>query len=513
MRAFGLIFTLAVSSLAASARAEEFPYQATVRTAEAQVVSGPGAEFYPTQTLHNGDQVEVFREDAGGWCAIRPPQGSFSFVNALNVTAQEGHLGAITADRVPARVGSLLCDNRDAIHVYLNQGEKVHILDTSRDSGGETWCKIAPPPGEFRWLNKSNFTAPPAAAVTQAPQSPFAKTEPPAPPPRRSRYEPQAEVFAETTARPVNKPELIRANVDPAAAQKVELAAGTSAGWFAVDGGQKVPLPATSAETPNPANRSTAGSLASANYAPSSATISVALQFDLDQIDVAISRVVTQDPARWNFTTIRQRTDALFDQAANTNERSAVRAILNKLDRYDDLQKRNAQFQQAQARGGRITPPGLIGPSIAKSSPLIGPAFPTGYSPATNGRGSIASTPTGPAQMSPAQISQFGAARPVLPAASPPTMAAMSISANPGAAPPGTYDSIGKLTPVVSHRAGAPSFALINPSGEVVSFVTPAPGVDLQSYVGHEIGINGPKGYIPEFNKPHLTAQRATMLR
>ena len=79
-----LVAVCALSALRGlPARAEQaFPYKAYVTAAEVYVRSGPGRTFYPTDKLHTGDQVEVYRHDPGGWCAIRPPEGSFSWVSA-----------------------------------------------------------------------------------------------------------------------------------------------------------------------------------------------------------------------------------------------------------------------------------------------------------------------------------------------------------------------------------------------------------------------------------------------
>ena len=65
---------------------------------------------------------------------------------------------------------------------------------------------------------------------------------------------------------------------------------------------------------------------------------------------------------------------------------------------------------------------------------------------------------------------------------------------------------------MVSQRPNAPQFALVDGSNQVVSFVTPAPGVNLQQYVGKEIGISGERGYIPDLQKPHVTAQRINVI-
>ena len=51
------------------------------------------------------------------------------------------------------------------------------------------------------------------------------------------------------------------------------------------------------------------------------------------------------------------------------------------------------------------------------------------------------------------------------------------------------FDGVGKLTRVVSQRPNAPRFALVNNANEVVSFVSPAPGVNLQSYEGQQVVV------------------------
>ena len=80
------------------------------------------------------------------------------------------------------------------------------------------------------------------------------------------------------------------------------------------------------------------------------------------------------------------------------------------------------------------------------------------------------------------------------------------------AAPGGPYDAMGILRPVVSRRPGAPQFALVDDRGQVLSFITPTPDVNLQPYLGQRVGVVGNKGYIAEFNRSHVTAARVMPL-
>jgi hypothetical protein len=80
------------------------------------------------------------------------------------------------------------------------------------------------------------------------------------------------------------------------------------------------------------------------------------------------------------------------------------------------------------------------------------------------------------------------------------------------AAGAGPYDAEGILRPVVSRRPGAPQFALVDERGQVISFVTATPDLNLQPYLGHRVGVVGNRGYIPEFQRANVTAARVTPL-
>jgi hypothetical protein len=74
------------------------------------------------------------------------------------------------------------------------------------------------------------------------------------------------------------------------------------------------------------------------------------------------------------------------------------------------------------------------------------------------------------------------------------------------------YDGVGRLSPVVSQKTGGPQFALLDATGDVLSFVTPAPGVNLRPYVDKYVGVNGQRGYLPEQRRQHVSVQRVTLL-
>jgi hypothetical protein len=166
-----------------------------------------------------------------------------------------------------------------------------------------------------------------------------------------------------------------------------------------------------------------------------------------------LSRIVSEPPATWQVEPLAREVEQLLAQAKTVDQRRAVQTTLTKVDRFAAIGRRYRDAPSA------ATPPG--------QSPI---------------------TPIGPSPITPLVDSQQ------------PTAESLG------------YDAVGILRPVVSKRAGAPQFALVNERGQVVSFVTPSPDVNLQPYVGHRIGVTGSRGYIPEFQRAHVTAGRVAPL-
>ena len=173
----------------AAASAQTFPAEMTVTANEAEVRSGPTKEYYATSKLRYGDHVLVLREskDQPGWLAIRPPQGSFSWINARFVKQVKGdqHLGYVETDGnvdVPVRPGSSLTNRPpDVESVKVQPGTLVTILDRPVTADGISWLPIAPPPTEVRFIpnesvrpvqlanNNQSFNGPQAANVNGNP--------------------------------------------------------------------------------------------------------------------------------------------------------------------------------------------------------------------------------------------------------------------------------------------------------------------------------------------------------
>jgi uncharacterized protein YraI len=289
-----ILLGLAVLGAAAEPAAvppRKFPYKARVTANNVYVRSGPGNNYYPTEKVHAGTQLEVHRHDAGGWCAIRPPDGSFSWVPGRHLKPGEENLAEVTSDRVPVGVGSRFSDIRHATHVRLDRGELVAVLgkkEIDLGSGAETWYRISPPSGEFRWVLTSYLDPLPEKA-------------------------PGAGSGAVANG--------------PGAASP-GATGGSSSG---VEGSSAAAGPAPG---PLPAGRA----LSSADF-----------QAELDDVNSQLSIMLAEEPTVWNCQELSRRTQALADRAQTAEERGRARLLTNRLAQAEDIQRR---FETAGA--GRL---------------------------------------------------------------------------------------------------------------------------------------------------------------
>jgi hypothetical protein len=153
----GAAWMLAVSL---TAQAGPVPYQATVVVPEVEVRCLPSASAnsYATSKLPQGAVVEVLDEKEAGWLAIKPPPGSFSWVQTRFLDRpdpQKPYYGVILGEGVEVRLGCSAKDRKpDVFQVRLPRGTDVVILDTRKVYDEETggWVRIQPPPQEVRYI-------------------------------------------------------------------------------------------------------------------------------------------------------------------------------------------------------------------------------------------------------------------------------------------------------------------------------------------------------------------------
>ncbi len=135
------------------------PYKVYAATSEALLRCGPDEEYYRTDQLKPGQELEVYVETEDGWLGVRPPDTSFSWIPASQVRLSNDHkTGIVEHKKAVAWVGSNLGTARKyRWQVRLAPGEQVAVISESKSATAtgeeETWLKIVPPPGEFRWIH------------------------------------------------------------------------------------------------------------------------------------------------------------------------------------------------------------------------------------------------------------------------------------------------------------------------------------------------------------------------
>lgn len=176
----GLLSGVLVGVLGYSAPvwAQVYPAEVTIAATRVEVRSGPTTKFYTTAELHQGDRVVVIREvkDQQGWLEIKPPKGSFSWVNAKYVKQIKtvhgtfAYIDAPVSEAVPALVGSALINARPNVQTKTGfiPGSIVLIVDQPLAVDGETWLPVQPDSREVRYI-PADAIAPPTVVSTAAP--------------------------------------------------------------------------------------------------------------------------------------------------------------------------------------------------------------------------------------------------------------------------------------------------------------------------------------------------------
>lgn len=461
-----LLMIVSASPLLANAT---FPYVATVRHMDAPVRSGPSNDFYETDRLPVGTEVEVYRHDGDGWCAIRPPRGSFSWVSAKYLEqAENEETGRIIKTPVKTRVGSHLDDIHDVEYISLRHGEVVRLLGSARlaDETGQlrNWFRIAPPAGEFRWVHAAHLQRPldatsPAAdapatisgsdpdvglaSVADAEQvvgSGAITTHP--------LSEQNTSAKAENAEVPVASTSIASASHEAPAVDAREFT-DTSSTWRAVTQAEDILI------APEPQS----------------------FQQRLGALNLLLSQTVLAAVAEWDLQPVLEQTALLAEEAATPTERWEATALLEKARQFQDLQRRKLSLA-------------IDGRQVTYSEPAPLPDF----SPDA----SLAPAP---------EMPQLPASREV---------AAVNVPSGlqePKAPYDSIFDATGLLVSVVSGRPEMPRYALTNEDGKILRFVAPDHTLNVNNYLNKRVGIIGETGYLRRFKKPFLAARKIVTLQ
>lgn len=173
---------VALTGWLSAARAEEPPGQrtATITAPEAEVRAGAGDsnQLYPTNRLLRGERVTVVRELEGGWLAIKPPKGSFSWINSRFVRREGNTMTYVVVtdpnSKVPVLLGSNIRTDKPTVEgCKVMRGTLVRSIGAMRLADDGYWLPIEPPPAEVRYL-RANDVAPKGSDVASGVPSPLA---------------------------------------------------------------------------------------------------------------------------------------------------------------------------------------------------------------------------------------------------------------------------------------------------------------------------------------------------
>ncbi len=288
-----LLCALAIAASTEYVRGEDiqFPYTAYITADDVYVRSGPGQNYYPTHKLATGEPVEVYRHDPGGWYAIRPPEGSFSWVSSRYLSPGDEGLAVVNGENVAARVGSRFSDIRDIIQVRLQKAEVVEVLGAEVDeTGARRWYKIAPPSGEFRWVSGRYVEREPVPVGVR----------------RAGGVEDNPLTAAPAAAEP-NETDA----VSDTATQTVPAAPPRVAATHAPDGPR---------------------SLGPEQF-----------RNELERIELELSAMVAEEPTVWYFDRLQLRSEQLLREAQTAVERGRARLLVEKISRFSDLKRRHVE--------------------------------------------------------------------------------------------------------------------------------------------------------------------------
>jgi hypothetical protein len=137
------------------------PTTMTITAPQADIYSGPAANYYVTSHLRTGERIVVLGESKRqpGWLEILPPVGSFSWIDAKYVKTVPGvdKIGIVDTNdpkgSVPIRPGSSVVGTEPNVEIArVAQGTQVVLLDRPTPGNGTSWFPIAPTATEVRYI-------------------------------------------------------------------------------------------------------------------------------------------------------------------------------------------------------------------------------------------------------------------------------------------------------------------------------------------------------------------------
>ena len=438
--------TLFFGLCSATFGAERFPYVASIAAPEVDVRSGPGFDFYETSVLWRGDKVEVYYE-SDGWLAIRPPLGSFSWVSGRYVNLDLGNIGTVTIDGLAARIGSEGSELCETVQVKLKKGEKLLVLDRK-----ETPENIASPLWYKIAPPSGEYRWIPRSAATSSAVQPIARQQTSVIVP--VRYDEEAK-GPEALVPPPPIRTSKKTGQQPEYQLKPEYRLNDDLGTPG-----EIPLLAELLADADPGKKKESP----AQEFPPKPTDPFQKAFEELKQEARVA--LTRPTDDWVFDTLIKQGNYLYEIAPTDTDLEKVYHLVETLQRTRTVRQEIAMRRQFRSGNPLLPSPP---PAAAPSQPVYGSNL----------------------------------------AATSPTPSLVTTAGHRTETP--SYDVVGKLgefEPPLPKKH--PPYAVVNEKGEITCYITPAPGVNLDSFIGKQVGINGMLGLYQKRNEPdkrHITAK------
>jgi len=432
------------------------PYKARVLVDKVFLRSGPGQNYYPTSFLQRDTIVEVYRQ-TNGWLAIRPPEDAFSLVPAEYVEYDQTRSKAkIRTAETPCYVGSQISSHHHVLQVELKFDESVHVLGITESREADTgkkkvFYRIAPPSGEFRWINEH-----------------FIKS-----------IEPSYRTLRDPEADPESLDQLAASTeaIEPWQSKKELKTLRTVA--FENETGNETETDKVQTEAPS-TDEAMPPEPGKLPVEPTTQPAVPATTLTIVELELRVSQEVVKPAETWQLKPLRERAVELSKIGESPLERGRARLVLDKLEELEALYERKIALKAAASTLPQAV---LIDPT---ADPDVGDAT------------SNLLDPTGLIR---------SAASMVDPAAS-----FKKSGIDPRYDGHGWLMPVVTRASTQKKAGYTPPFALTDNQGNVIQFVSPSPGLNLRRYAKMQVGIYGQVSPLAQLTHPHLTAHRVVVL-
>lgn len=192
----------------------------------------------------------------------------------------------------------------------------------------------------------------------------------------------------------------------------------------------------------------------------------VTSNFDLSQLQVMLSEMVTQPMHLWNLQNIYDSAKHYVEHGGSPIERGQARLLMERVEEFAELAQRSGYLALSRTTNSAA--------SLSPTSPVMMASTTTGFTAAPN-------------VVSSEFQNGFGSAS--------------------------NFDASGWLVPVIAASSGQPTHALADQTGRILAYVTAVPGLNLDRYVNQAVGVTGLRGYLPQLQAGHIQAQRVVRVQ